>query len=288
MRRTSLISFLTLAPMFWGGCITTQDMGTEDSGAGGGNESSSDGGGSQGDDVGDGVEGGESTSGSESTSGNAESGDDDPGTASDDAGSTEGETGSDGSMLCEDTGGVWDPTACGHTQCGLPDICKAMIPGCDCGPNLTFDEALGCVVDEACDDTGDGAATLCAETGGTWDMGACGHYQCGVPSECEAAIPGCDCGPTQNFDNALGCADDRRCGDGLFACGDALECAIDDQYCDVLHPGPKGPSDYQCIDMPAACAATPDCDCLQNEGIIGPADCSDLPQGGVVVELSAP
>jgi hypothetical protein len=51
----------------------------------------------------------------------------------------------------------------------------------------------------------------CATTGGTWDPLACGHYDCGVPPECTAVIPGCDCGPGRNFETGIGCIDDPTC-----------------------------------------------------------------------------
>ena len=48
-------------------------------------------------------------------------------------------------MLCEDTGGVWDPTSCGHWSCGNRPICAAVIPGCNCGPFSVFVEGVGCL-----------------------------------------------------------------------------------------------------------------------------------------------
>lgn len=47
--------------------------------------------------------------------------------------------------LCESTQGIWDPTSCGHWQCGHPPICAAVIPGCNCGPSSVFVEEIGCV-----------------------------------------------------------------------------------------------------------------------------------------------
>jgi len=54
-------------------------------------------------------------------------------------------------------------------------------------------------------------AELCWSTGGWWDMGACGHYWCGLPSDCDAIIPGCDCGPQKNFTPGAGCSVDPAC-----------------------------------------------------------------------------
>lgn len=53
--------------------------------------------------------------------------------------------GSDAQALCEDTGGVWDPTSCGHYSCGNAPSCDAIIPGCNCGSFSVFDEAAGCL-----------------------------------------------------------------------------------------------------------------------------------------------
>ncbi len=55
-------------------------------------------------------------------------------------------------------------------------------------------------------------ATLCEDTGGTWMPSSCGHYDCGRQPACRALVPGCDCGPTQNFASGLGCLQDPECG----------------------------------------------------------------------------
>ena len=54
-------------------------------------------------------------------------------------------------------------------------------------------------------------AELCHETGGWWDIDSCGHYWCGQFPDCDAIIPGCDCGPGRNFVPGLGCVDDEDC-----------------------------------------------------------------------------
>jgi hypothetical protein len=53
-------------------------------------------------------------------------------------------------VLCELTGGVWDPNSCGHYDCGQLPACDAIIPGCDCGPDMNFVEDTGCFPDETC------------------------------------------------------------------------------------------------------------------------------------------
>lgn len=47
--------------------------------------------------------------------------------------------------LCESTGGAWLESACGHAKCGLPGLCTAMIPGCNCGEWGNFVAGEGCV-----------------------------------------------------------------------------------------------------------------------------------------------
>jgi hypothetical protein len=53
--------------------------------------------------------------------------------------------------------------------------------------------------------------TLCAATGGAWDPISCGHYPCGQFPDCDAVIPGCDCGAGRNFEDGIGCVDDPSC-----------------------------------------------------------------------------
>jgi len=51
----------------------------------------------------------------------------------------------------------------------------------------------------------------CVATGGVWDPGSCGHYTCGQFPDCDAVIPGCDCGIGRNFQDGVGCIDDPIC-----------------------------------------------------------------------------
>ncbi len=116
--------------------------------------------------------------------------------------------------LCNETGGRWDDTACGHYECGTPNACEAIIPGCNCGEGQNFDPERGCFADDACGDEPPGdEEALCNDTGGQWDEGACGHYRCGVPNDCRAVDPGCNCGEGQNFDPERGCFADDACSD---------------------------------------------------------------------------
>jgi hypothetical protein len=52
--------------------------------------------------------------------------------------------------LCVATGGRWDPTSCGHYECGQFPPCDAIIPGCDCGPGRNFTPGRGCIADPRC------------------------------------------------------------------------------------------------------------------------------------------
>ena len=52
---------------------------------------------------------------------------------------------------------------------------------------------------------------LCEETGGIWDIASCGHYPCGQVPDCDAIIPGCDCGVGWNFQFNVGCTQDPGC-----------------------------------------------------------------------------
>jgi hypothetical protein len=53
--------------------------------------------------------------------------------------------------------------------------------------------------------------TLCTTTGGFWDIYSCYHYWCGQFPDCDAIVPGCDCGAGRNFVDGLGCDDDPAC-----------------------------------------------------------------------------
>jgi hypothetical protein len=53
-------------------------------------------------------------------------------------------------LLCEATGGIWDPLSCGHYHCGQFPPCDAIIPGCNCGPSSNFAPGIGCFPDPTC------------------------------------------------------------------------------------------------------------------------------------------
>jgi hypothetical protein len=111
------------------------------------------------------------------------------------------------------------------------------------------------------------ARQSCEQTGGTWDYEACGHYICGLPSDCTAIIPGCDCGPGRTFDT-LGCAPESQCDEGAptFECGDQSCGTITSQYCERFTGG-LGDVFYTCRDVPEECSRVT-CTCLvPDEGL---------------------
>src|SRR5690606_20869799 len=88
---------------------------------------------------------------------------------------------------------------------GALSACGVLAADCNCVPL----PSAGCVdgVCQAADEQ-----TLCQTTGGTWESGSCGHYACGLSPACDALIPGCDCGPEDNFQTSTGCVPDPECG----------------------------------------------------------------------------
>jgi hypothetical protein len=75
-------------------------------------------------------------------------------------------------------------------------------------------------------------------------------------------------------------------GSGPFGCGPDLVCEISEQYCE-RGSGGDGPNiSYQCLAIPAECAATPDCACLVE--LLGAQGCSGDPATGVTVEFAFP
>jgi hypothetical protein len=121
--------------------------------------------------------------------------------------------------------------------------------------------------DAGCD--GD-VCNLCEETGGRWDRGTCGHYQCGYENSCDALIPGCDCGSESVFNE----------GDG---CGAAVMC--DDWHLCVDTGGeflPLTCDHWLCGERPTCRAIIPGCNCgdganFSDEGCAIDEDCGVCP-----------
>jgi hypothetical protein len=174
--------------------------------------------------------------------------------------------------ICEETGGFWDANSCGHYDCGAPPGCDAIVPGCNCGVGNNFDPARGCVPGPLCEQIA--PQTLCGWSGGTWDEGACGHYACGDPNDCEAIIPGCDCGASENFVEGFGCLPDLACGEG----SDEARCEETGGRWDERSCG-----HYSCGRAPLCEAVIPGCDCgaladfVAGVGCVEQAACAALP-----------
>lgn len=112
----------------------------------------------------------------------------------------------DDAALCEASGGTWDTETCGHYQCGVPQACRAIIPGCDCGADQSFYAGVGCQPSPCTPDD-----LLCQQTGGVWDQSICGHLSCTDEIGCAALIPGCHCGPAMRWVDDLGCEIEDSC-----------------------------------------------------------------------------
>jgi hypothetical protein len=109
-----------------------------------------------------------------------------------------------------------DASCCAPYDCDQSHAaCDRIPPNCPRGQSASIlNLCYGPCVDIAlCAPSGDEA--LCIATGGRWDAGSCGHYQCGLPPACQALIPGCDCGPGQTFMPGVGCTQDAACPGGI-------------------------------------------------------------------------
>jgi hypothetical protein len=122
---------------------------------------------------------------------------------------------------CVRTGGEWHPESecyCGFV-CGEPGICGACLDSCDCGPHRNFSPERGCEPDPACGVVE--SAAICQATGGVWwscepgEPCSCGHAYCGEPNLVDPCVmPSCDCGPSANYEEYVGCRLDAGCWHG--------------------------------------------------------------------------
>lgn len=135
-------------------------------------------------------------------------------------------------QLCYASGGKWNPWACGHARCGQPNMCEAIIPGCDCGARMNFVSGKGCVEDGSCGGECDGAfrdprsGSCLGPADQLMPEYCCGQQppQCGsgdvfcdaMPPTCPApliAAPKDGCwGCFDPKDCAAQCSSDRECG----------------------------------------------------------------------------
>lgn len=148
------------------------------------------------------------------------------------------------------------------------------------------DTAGGSESSSGSDTDGGGEQVLCEDSGGIWDVGSCGHYTCGLPPECAAVVPGCDCGVGSTFVEGAdgGCGPSEECEVVAFACGPDLTCSAPTEFCDVLIPGvPGATTSYDCLDTPDSCSDAYTCGCVGGAG-----DCEKGPEGGLTVTIAAP
>lgn len=136
------------------------------------------------------------------------------------------------------------------------------------------------------DTDGGEAEELCVASGGGWEPEACGDYVCGLPQDCDAVIPGCDCGEHRVFIEGVGCQVGDECEPYEFDCGEEL-CLAPNHYCDVSIPGVKGPTSYECADMPVDCEGDYSCECLDAQGLVAPGECEMGPEVGAITVTTA-
>lgn len=157
---------------------------------------------------------------------------------------------------------------CAPTRCGRPSPLACAQPACECGDLEVFDPLRGCVRSVECRDrllgescTDDGAL------GGVCVEGVCCSGRCVAP-----CYPACGA----SCDGASGC------GDRSFACGDSRTCEGATEYCSVEHPGPSGPSTYDCAELPGGCT---ECGCLD---VPSGCSCRVGVDGNLTVECAFP
>ena len=112
---------------------------------------------------------------------------------------------------------------------------------------------------------------LCTETAGLWDPLSCGHYACGNFPDCDAVVPGCDCGAGSNFVEGIGCVEDASCSAGAQAL-----CEETGGIWDPLSCG-----HYSCGQPPLCEALIPGCNC-------GPTSVFEEQIGCLAVPCGAP
>lgn len=117
-------------------------------------------------------------------------------------------------------------------------------------------------------------------------------------------VTGCASSPVSDDDDSVSDDDDSSVSDDddsstagddddaspvTFGCGSSLSCTVDAEYCQIAYPGVRNSAPIRsCEDMPAPCAASPDCSCIV-ANVEFPADsCASGPLGGDTVEVYYP
>ncbi len=204
----------------------------------------------------------------------------------------------------EDTGGQGSSSSAGESE-GASTDASATAPtsasasgssssgeastgsGEDTGSDTDSASTAGVTSDTSSESESDGPQDemTCLDTGGTWVPEACGHYTCGIPQDCQAVIPGCDCGPFRVFASGVGCFVDDKCETAEFACGPEATCTAPGEFCDVFQPGVKGADiEYDCLSIPDDCVDDYSCACLETTGIEG--ECMTGEDGTITVTLA--
>ena len=157
---------------------------------------------------------------------------------------------------CGDDGAPPPDDAAPAVDAPAPDAGR---PGGDCGGFA----GLMCAPGYACDYAGNNC-------GVDDSLGACIPRPAGCPGPAQW-VCGCDGNVYDGECEANSAGVDVSLLGGCtapldtFPCGFRF-CAANTQYCRLQISDVAGfPDEYECIDVPAACGATPDCACLSNE-----------------------
>jgi hypothetical protein len=144
---------------------------------------------------------------------------------------------------------------------GRPASCVSGTPGGQCGDALT--------------------PPTCVRGSWTCAPGTIPITECA----CVGRPPGSGCVCTPSGWSCGGGDAGTDSGARTFACGERLTCRSNAQYCYVFIGGAPGsvPS-YSCMDLPAACGATPTCACLPRN----PAASCSMSGGDLTVRVAAP
>lgn len=247
MKTPTAFLLLTLS-LVVGGCIDTKDVGVESDASSGGSA-------------------GEGSAGS-MTSGASESGS---------SGSASSGTTASGTATATESGTATATTQTGG-ETGVVTMATATASDSD------TDTFGGSESSTGSDTDGGGEQALCEDSGGAWDVKSCGHYTCGLGPDCDAIVPGCNCGVGSSFVEGSGCEPSEDCEGVEFACGPELTCSAPSQFCDVFFPGVKGADvSYNCQPTPETCADAYTCACIDTD--IMADECEEGPEGGVTISL---
>jgi hypothetical protein len=161
-------------------------------------------------------------------------------------------------ILCENSGGFWDESACGHTSCGDQLACEAIIPGCNCGPTMAWVDGEGCVGDPSCVGSsciGPGGVTIPDGESFPADDGCNTCFCSDGEIACTLAYCVDECWGAWTDENGT-C---RAPNDGIYP----SECCAPQAMCEGTGGewDPMSCGDYECGQFPACDALIPGCNC---------------------------